>query len=339
MKVLVTGAGGFLGRHVVAGFLDRGQPVRAIVRPSTDLGELGWPDTVEVFRADLAVDDLKGAFDGIETLIHLAAAMRGTAEEQHAATVGGTARLLDAMARSSTRRLILASSLSVYDWSATRGTLDESSPLEEDPAGRDAYAAAKIDQERLVRRESSARGWGLTVLRPGAIWGPDHAQLAAFGPKVGPIFLVIGPSTRLPLTFVENCASCFVEAAEGPRAVGETFNVIDDDERQIWPFLGEYLRRSGTRGLRVPIPYGVAMAACRAGHAVLGKLTRSLPGLLVPRRFEARFKPLRFDNARARTILGWRPKVSFADSLRLTFRETTASRGHASTSPEEIVAS
>ncbi len=319
MKVLVTGANGFLGRRVVLGLLDRGHAVRALVRPGTERGGLRWPDAVEVFRADLTTDELAQAFEGVDVLIHLAASMRGSLEEQRAATVGGTARLLEAMAGSPTKRLVLASSLAVYDWSATQGTLDENSPLEADPGRRDAYAAAKIEQEQLVRREAEARGWSLTVLRPGAIWGEGQAYLAALGQKVGPIRLVIGPSTRLPLTHVDNCASCFVEAATNPRAVGETFNVIDDDDQRIGDYLAEHLRRSGGRGLRVPVPYGLALAASRAGNAVLGKVMPRLPGLLIPSRFEARFKPLRFRDTKVRDVLGWTPPLGHAECLARTY--------------------
>lgn len=275
---------------------------------------------MDVVRADLAVDDLDAAFDGVEVLIHLAASMRGSAQEQMASTVGGTGRLLDSMSRSQTRRLVLVSSLSVYDWSAALGTLTEDSPLETNFAQRDAYAAAKSEQERLVRREAFAKDWALTVLRPGFIWGPGHADPPCLGQKIGPIHLVFGPSTRLPLTYVEKfLASICVQAAEDPRAVGETFNVIDDDEQRAWSFLGEHLRRSGGRGWRVPVAYGLALGACRVAHAVLGKVVHSLPGLLIPRRFEARFKPLKFDNRKLRETLGWVPPLDWPERLRRTY--------------------
>ena len=195
VRVLITGANGFLGRHVVAEFLRRGHAVRALVRPAARLDELDWPEQVEVVRADLRVaQDLAAAFEGVDVLVHLAAAVTGGEDAQFAATVVGTERLLDAMARSQTRRLVLASSFSVYDWSAIRGTLTEESPLESgaDLYERDGYAIAKVWQERVVRRAAAAHGWQLTVLRPGFIWGRGNAYLACLGQRLGRVHLVFG---------------------------------------------------------------------------------------------------------------------------------------------------
>jgi UDP-glucose 4-epimerase len=134
--------------------------------------------------------------------------------------------------------------------------------------------------------------------------------------------LVFGGWTRIPLTHVVNCAVLFATATEDPRAIGETFNVVDSDEVRIWDYLGEYLRRSGASGFRVPIPYSVALAGSRLAQWSSRRIFRGkgkLPSLLVPCRFEARFKPLSFSNRKAREILGWQPRLSFADGLRLTY--------------------
>src|SRR5262245_49269264 len=98
MKVLVTGAGGFLGRHVVERLLDRGHSVRAIIRAGSP--EPKWGREVELFHADLRVhSNLAAAFEDIEAVMHLAAATSGTEDTQFACTVVATERLLDAMAR------------------------------------------------------------------------------------------------------------------------------------------------------------------------------------------------------------------------------------------------
>ena len=74
MRAIVTGASGFLGRHVVNALLARGVEVRAMVRPAARTEALSWPSSVEVFRADLRTSrELSRAFEGVDVLLHLAA--------------------------------------------------------------------------------------------------------------------------------------------------------------------------------------------------------------------------------------------------------------------------
>jgi UDP-glucose 4-epimerase len=322
VKALVTGAGGFLGRHVVRALLGRGGEVRAMVRPAAQVESLGWPASVEVHRADLrSSQDLERAFDGVDVLVHLAAAVSGGEDAQFAATVVGTERLLEAMARTRCRRVVLASSFSVYDWSAIEGTLDEDSPLEPVPDlyARDGYSVAKSWQERVTRRACTANGWDLTVLRPGFIWGRDHAYLAALGVQVARVHLVIGPLSHVPMTHVENCADPFALAAIDPRARGKTLNVVDGEGERIWSFLGDYLRGTGQRGWRIPVPYGAAHRMVRLAFGTVFRRNLKLPQILIPVRFESRLKPLRFTNRRARDVLGWTPPLDFRECLQRTF--------------------
>jgi nucleoside-diphosphate-sugar epimerase len=165
---------------------------------------------------------------------------------------------------------------------------------------------------------SEEHGWQLTVLRPGSIWGEDHAELACMGQGLGRVHLVFGALTRLPLTHVENCADCFAHAVENPRAVGETFNVVDSDDVRAWRYAREYLRRAGTRRILLPVPFCVAMTVVRLAHLCSKRMFRGkgkLPSILVPCRFEARFKPLRFPNQKVRDVLGWTPRLSFEECL------------------------
>jgi UDP-glucose 4-epimerase len=292
-----------------------------MVRPAS--GDPGWTQQVDLLRADLRVqEDLVSAFEGVDAVIHLAAAVDGDDDVLFASTVIGTERFLEAMARSAVKRLVFASSFVVYDWKKARSRIDEDTPLANDIYQRGGYDIAKYWQERVVLRAARAHGWQLTVLRPGFVWGRGRESIAGMGRMIGPLIVMIGPISRLPLTHVENCADCFVTAAENPSAIGRTFNVVDSDDIRVWRYVREYVHRTGRRGIPVLVPYrfglGVAHLAATVNRLVAGDKGR-LPSLLTPPRFEAQFKPLRFSNARLREILGWRPPLSFDECLARTY--------------------
>jgi UDP-glucose 4-epimerase len=324
MTILVTGAGGFLGRSVVARLLQRGHKVRAMIRPQAVAP--AWPNAVEIVRADLRVtEDLMTLLDGVGIVVHLASATSGNEDVQFASTVVGTEKLIDAMALSETRRLVLVSSLVVYDWSRARGSMDEQTPLEDNIYSMGGYTIAKAWQERIVRRAAAAHRWDLTVLRPGFIWGPEHAEIAGMGRHFWRIYLMFGPFTRLPLTHVENCADAVAAAVDNPGAVGEIFNVVDDDSINVWRYVKEFAKRTGQTGLLVPIPYwfgySLALLAALVSLSLFGKKGK-LPSLLTPRRFQAQFKPIRFSNQKLLTLMNWRPPLTFDDCLRVTYDDT-----------------
>ena len=326
MRVLVTGANGFLGRAVVHAFLSRGHKVRALVRPSRREGNAGLPGEVEIWPGDLRVQpDLHRAFEDVDVLIHLAAVVLGDDATHFASTIGGTERLLEGMKLSKTRRVILASSMSVYGWPESSRTLDEDTPPPNPIYEAGAYAVSKIWQERITRRMSKAHDWDLTVLRPGVVWGPTNASLGFVGPSVKRIQFVIGPGRLLPLTFVDNCADVFAKCAEDCRAVGQTFNVVDGHRVSAWRYASEISRRSGTSIRRIPVPYLAARMnawladSCRK---ILFKSGGKLPGLLRPRQL-AYMRPLRFSNRKLVETLAWKPPIDFETALQRTFERDT----------------
>jgi 2-alkyl-3-oxoalkanoate reductase len=322
MKILVTGAGGFLGQRLVATLLRSGHAVRAMIRPDSPFESIGGFAAAEVFRADLIrTAELAPAFEGVDVLVHLAAAMTGDERCMFAGSVNGTERLLAAMVGSDCRRIVLASSFAVYNWSAVGSVLDENSPLETNTGLhlRDAYAKSKSQQERVTRRLAAEYGWDLTVLRPGYIWGRGRPDIVPCCVRIGRLYLIIGPTTRLPLTHVENCADLFSKAATDLRAIGETFNVVDGPGERIWTYVGDHLRYSGTRGIRVPLSYALVWTTIKVMYAAGLRRLGRLPGLLVPRRFEARLKPLFFSNRRIHEQLGWQPPHAYSDCMNLTY--------------------
>ena len=104
-------------------------------------------------------------------------------------------------------------------------------------------------------------------MRPGFLWGGDHAEIGGMGRRAGSMYLMYGPRTRLPLSHVINCADCIVTALERPAAIGEIFNVIDGDDIRVRRYVREYKNRTGQRGFAIAVPYRVGLGFA---HLALG---------------------------------------------------------------------
>ena len=203
--------------------LRSGHAVRALVRPASQIDRFPWADEVEVFRgrpAGLAQPGLGVRRD--RRRVHLAAGVKGSEDAQFAASVVGTERLLDAMAQSETRRLVLASSFSVYDWSAIRGELTEDSPVE--PPGdlydRDGYAVAKVWQERVARRMAAEHGWELDRPPAGLHLGSGQRIPRRPGPEIRQVPPGLRPFDPPASDPRRQLRHAFAEATENPRAIG-----------------------------------------------------------------------------------------------------------------------
>ncbi|HEY9639537.1 MAG TPA: NAD(P)-dependent oxidoreductase [Coleofasciculaceae cyanobacterium] len=325
MKLLITGASGFLGQYVVAEALRRGHQVRATVRSASSLPWHNHP-SLELARVDLQRQEtLAAAVRGVDAVIHLAATLRGDFQTQYAGTVTATENLLNAMQVAQVDRLIAVSSFSVFDYLKVpaNGVMDEDSPLESAPARRDAYAQTKLLQESLVRQFGQADGshphGKVTVLRPGMIYGREHLWNAHVGMKAGNrLWLQIGADGQMPLTYVENCAAAIVMAAEREEAIGQTLNIIDDDLPTQTVFVQTLIQHMPAAPIVVPIHWIVLLLLAQPLWQINTRLLQGklkFPGLLVPARLHARFKPLRYRNIRAKQVLGWKPKYGFDEAI------------------------
>ena len=324
MKLLVTGASGFLGRYVVAEALQRGHQVSAVMRPSSDAKRLPWHNhpAVKLVQVDLQKrDGIVDAIRGADSVIHLAAAKEGDFDTQFAGTVVATKNLLDAMIEADVLRIVAISTFSVFDYLYIQPgeTLSEDSPIERDPTQRDVYAQTKLIQEKVIRDFEQNHGGQVTILRPGMIYGRDHLWNAYLGAKVSDsLWIRIGAHAQLPLTYVENCANAIVAAAQCSEAIGQTLNIIDDDLPTQSAYAKKLIERMTSPPRTIPINWTVMRLLSRTiwlGNKLLFKGRVKLPGIFVPARLDARFKPLHYSNNRAKQILNWKPKYSLDIAL------------------------
>ena len=325
MKVLVTGAAGFVGRSVVARCVEAGHHVVAMIRPSTPGSGDGWPSGTTLLNADLRQPGAwQQQLNGVEAIIHLAAAASGDFAEQFAGTVVATETLLASLPRS-IRRFVHISSFSVYDYGAIplHSRLDEDSPLEDKPKCRDAYTWTKLLQEKMVvdycNRDEAI---SLVVVRPGAIFGPGKDWDFGSALRLGKFDLIFAPFSRMKLTFVDNCADAIVGALERPTA-GGTVNIVDCDLPTHARFHRMCRRAGAPVGHAIFIPWVLVAAVGLTIRAVNGWFFNGrakLPELLDFPRQQARWKPLRYSQSCAATALGWIPGITLAEGITRTFQ-------------------
>jgi nucleoside-diphosphate-sugar epimerase len=307
MRLVVTGAAGFIGRAVADAARAQGHTVTAVMRrvgPSA-------PDDCAIAVVDLAVPGAIAPYlEGADAVIHCAASLGGDADTQARETIGATRELVAAMRVAGPSRVVLLSSLAVYDLAAlpVGAVLDDASPIETRPEIRGPYIGAKLAQEALVQDEATGLDW--RILRPGLVFGPGRTWFYHLGLHLHPrLWLSLAGAAELPLTYVENCARAAVAAAVQPE--GRLAVPIFDDDR---PTRRAYLRALAARVRPSPAIIDVPWAALSSG-ARLANIAGAQAGMLHPSRLAARCKPLRYSNAAAKARLGWTPGVPMTEAL------------------------
>lgn len=322
MKLLITGAGGFIGRHAVAAARSAGHTVFALVRdPETVPGSWASDPDITVVGLDLLAPDAQGRLAelmvGAEAIIHAAAVMSGEAAGQVRDTVGATDTVLAALdvCKAPQPRLVLVSSMSVYDGQAlaANAVLTEDSPLESSPMARDAYCQAKLTQEADACTAAKAQGFELWILRPGAVFGPGRLWNGHLGYPLGPVLIQMASAGDVPVSFVEHTAQALVLAATTPAKGVEILNVIDDDLPDRSAYVAA-LRRGSWPQFVLPLNWRLLAAIGRILQKLPG-VSGKIPGLLSPATLHARMKPFRYDNTRLRTRFDVPPQMSFAQVM------------------------
>ena len=339
--ILITGANGFIGRHVVTSLLNHGfRNLRCFVRPTSELENLrallAMQDTdarIELMRGNLlSVNDCMAAAKGASIVIHLAAG-RGEKSfpDAYLNSVVTTRNLLEAtLAHGCLRRFVNVSSFSVYDYSARprSAALGEDCPLEQ-PAHRraEAYSFAKIKQDLLVIDYARRFRIPYVIVRPGYVYGPGKLAISGrIGIDTFGVFLHLGGSNAVPFTYVENCADAIALAGIKPRVDGEIFNVVDDELPSSRHFLRMY--KKNVRQFRsFYVPHAASYLMCWLWERYSAWSQDQLPPVFNRSRWHANWKKTRYSNQKVKARLGWKPRVStsagmaaFFDACRQTDR-------------------
>ena len=331
--VLVTGANGFIGSRVVNGLLERGfQNVRCFARPSKGSSRLGALARIESIGARIEImtgnllspEDCVAATKNVRVIFHLAAG-RGEKSFPDAFmnSVVTTRNLLDAATNDGVlKRFVNVSSFAVYsNRQKSHGTLlDESCPVEQSPALRgEAYCFAKVEQEQIVIEYGKHRGVPYVIVRPGQVYGPGNEGITGrVGIGTFGIFLHMGGSNTIPLTYVDNCADAIILAGLQSGADGQIFNVVDDNLPTSRKFLRLYKKNVGAFS-SLYVPHAFSYLLCYLWEKYSSWSHEQLPPVFNRRRWHAYWKSTKYSNQKLKKYLDWTPRVPTEEGLRLYF--------------------
>jgi len=319
MGILVTGATGFVGRHVADELARSGRRVRCLVRPRTDAADLERAG-FEIARGEMLEQaSLEEAVRGVDAVVHVAGLIAARSfREMRRVNEEGVGRLAAACARtpSPPRRFVLISSL------AAAGPSRRGRPVREDDPPRPVsrYGLTKLLGERAAARTLPA-SIPLTVIRPPAVYGPfDRGIHGFFDAAARGIRLRVGTRPRrVSIVHGEDLAAGIRLALDVDRAAGRTYFVADPESYAIDDLIARIARAVGgrTRAVRVPEPI------LRVAGVVAEEIARwrgATPPFSRDKAREFLAEGWVCDPSRAMDELGWKPARTLDEGLAATAR-------------------
>jgi NAD dependent epimerase/dehydratase len=314
--VVVTGAAGFIGSHLVEALVARGIRVTCMVRynSNSSIGNLNFLSASTLSALTIAAGDITDSdfvfrtIEGHDTVLHLAALIgipySYAAPRSYMRTnIEGTLNVLEAARRFGVKRVVHTSTSEVYG-TAQYTPIDEGHPLQ----GQSPYAASKIAADKFAESYFRSFGSPVVTLRPFNTYGPRQS-VRAFIPTIinqartqDVVSLGALTPTR-DLTYVTDTVEGFMLAASIPGIEGETINLGTGEARSVGEFAHLILRMMGKT-----IPIRHDQARDRPANSEVMKLVS--------------------ENGKARRLLGWEPRTSIGDGLRQTVAFIDANPEH-----------
>jgi NAD dependent epimerase/dehydratase len=302
-RVLLTGAGGFIGSHLLEKLVAGGASVRAFVRYNSraDYGLLRLVPPEVLAQVDVVAGDLRDnyaiqkAVDGCQYVFHLGALISIPYSYVHPVEVAqtnfiGTLNILTACREAGVERLIHTSTSEVYG-TAQYVPIDETHPLQ----GQSPYSASKIGADKIVESFYCSYGLPVVTVRPFNTFGPRQSARAVIPTIITQALarktIRLGNlETTRDFTYVDDTVNGFLKAAESANVNGKTFNLGTGEEIKIGDLAQKIIQKVGN-----PVEIAIDPVRLRPGESEVFRLLSN--------------------NTLARETLGWQPENSFDQGL------------------------
>ena len=313
--VLVTGANGFVGSHVINALLRNGYSVKAVVRNPWSNAPYG----VEVLVANLSLPiDWNDALRGVTTIIHLAArvhqmdeSLQMALDEYKNINTRATLVLAEQAAKAGVKRFIYLSSIAVNGAFTAPG---EYFTEQSEPSPVSPYAISKYESELGLQKLAHKYAMEYVIIRPPMVYGLEapgnFSRLVSIIKSRIPLPFGLASNYR-SFIFIKNLLNFILVCIEHPTAGNQLFLVSDDDDLSIQALVKKISRNLRLRTMNFPFPIGVL----EKFFVIFGKV--ALKNQL--------FKPMRVDISKARIMLGWTPPYSSTKGLELSIKNNNSS--------------
>jgi nucleoside-diphosphate-sugar epimerase len=317
LKVLVTGATGFIGSHLVESLLEKGNEVRCLIRKTSDLKWLKGLSIETVEGDSRDPTSLGEAVRDVDRVFHLAGVTRAASEETYfEVNAFGTENLIRACLEHNPglRKFIFLSSQAASGPCRDEGMKRESDSC--DPVS--LYGQSKKMGEEMALRHSHELP--LLILRPSSVYGPRDRDIYSFFKLVsrGIKPCIAGQNQRLSLCFVEDIVEAILLAAESGESKGEIF-FISDGNHYSMEEVGDIIAGAmGVRAVCVRVPKWAILGVASCAEHVF-KLAKKESLMSRSKAEEMVQKNWGCDIAKAKSLLGFAPRFDFSRGAKLTF--------------------
>jgi nucleoside-diphosphate-sugar epimerase len=323
---LVTGATGLLGSHIVEKLVQAGQPVRALVRPTSDTRYLDeWG--VEKVPGDVTdPQSLPAALKGITTVYNVAAKVGdwGPWHEFVEVSIEGTRNMLDAARAAGVGRFLHVSSISAYGHPDGKGlVLDETAPLGVNLHRWSYYSRAKAKAEQLAWEYYRRGDIPLTVVKPSWLYGPrDRASMPRLvrAIRAGKGKLIGDGGNKLNLTYAGNEAEGCILAATSDKALGQSYNLASDGNITQKEYLNKIAECLDVPPVTKRVPYWLARNAAFWMEFFGHLFGRKSPPLVTRYSVWLMGRQCFFSSQKARRELNWQPTVPYEEGIELSVK-------------------
>ncbi|MBX3441259.1 MAG: NAD-dependent epimerase/dehydratase family protein [Planctomyces sp.] len=317
-RLLVTGATGLVGRHVVERALNEGWDIAALVRQPEACAAFE-PRGVRLIPGSLTdADSIARAAAGVTHVVHCAAKVGdwGPVEAYREVNVQGLRNLLRAFENSAAlKRFVHVSSLGVYPARDHYGT-DESTPPS--ASGIDGYTRSKVEAEAELLRAVRDRGLPGVIVRPGFIYGPgDRSVLPRLLERLaaGQFRYLGDPDRLMNNTCVANLIDAIWLVLNRDDLAGEAFNVTDGRLVSKREFVSTVARLAGLPEPTRVVPLGLARGLATLLETIWRWRCRETAPVLSRARIKFLGLNLDFSIDKAKRVLGYNPRVDFQQGI------------------------